>query len=130
MAPRRPERAGGGKSHNPGPGGVVSQIDRRLAQLDRELESMTALVQERRQLLQARQALTGERVAGGPDLVRRISGDQIADYLTEHPGSRAGEVATALGVPLTNISQHLHRGKDTRFERRPDGWHVRKASKR
>jgi hypothetical protein len=125
MAARRERKAGGR-----GPGGVVSQIDRRLAELDRELESMSDLMTERRQLLQARQALTGERVSSGPDLLRRISGDQIADYLTEHPGSRAGEVAKALGVPLTNISQHLHRGKDTRFERRPDGWHVRGAGKR
>ena len=80
---------------------------------------------ERRRLLEARQALTGERVRTGPDLVRRISGDQIAAYLTEHPGSRAGAIAEALGVPLTNVSQHLHRGRETRFERRPDGWHVR-----
>ena len=91
---------------------------------------MSELMAERRRLLQARQAITGERISSGPDLVRRISSDQIAEYLAEHPGSRAGAIANALGVPLTNVSQHLHRGKDTRFERRPDGWHVRKAGRR
>jgi len=105
--------------------GVVSQIDRRLSELDGELESMGELMAERRRLVVARQALTGERASSGPDLVRRVSQDQVAEYLTEHPGSRAGEIAGALGVALTNISQHLHRGRDTRFERRPDGWHVR-----
>jgi hypothetical protein len=126
MASRGQSKRAGG----PGSLGVVSQIDRRLSELDRELESMSELMAERRRLVQARQAITGERVSTGPDLVRRISSDQIADYLTQHPGSRAGSIAGALGVPLTNVSQHLHRGKDTRFERRADGWHVRKAKRR
>jgi hypothetical protein len=108
--------------------GVVSQIDQRLSELDRELESMTGLMAERRRLLAARQTLTGERVSSGPDLVRRVSQDQVAEYLATHPGSRAGAIAGALGVPLTNISQHLHRGRETRFERRSDGWHLRKGA--
>jgi len=106
--------------------GVVSQIDQRLSELDRDLQSMSELLAERRRLVAARQALTGERTSNGPDLVQRVSQNQVAEYLTEHPGSRAGEIAGALGVALTNISQHLHRGRDTRFERRPDGWHVRR----
>jgi hypothetical protein len=56
---------------------------------------------------------------------RRLSGDEIAEYLRLHPGSRAGEIATALQVPLANVSQHLYRGKHGRFEARGDGWHLR-----
>lgn len=116
-----------GARGRPGSLSVVAQIDARLAELDRDLEAMSELMAERRRLARARQELTGERVSGGPDLLRRVSGDQVAEFLREHPGSRAGVIAEALGVPLTNISQHLHRGKDTRFERRPDGWHLREG---
>jgi hypothetical protein len=31
-------------------------------------------------------------------------------------------------VPLTNVSQHLYRGKHGRFEARGDGWHLRESS--
>jgi hypothetical protein len=106
---------------------VVAQIDARLAEVDRELESVDALMAERRRLLQARRALTGETAAVG-GLVRRVTQDEVAAYLGAHPGARAGEIAKALGVTLVTISQHLHRGKDSRFERRPDGWHLRAAA--
>lgn len=106
--------------------GVVAQIDARLAEVDRELESVDALMAERRRLLQARRALTGESAPVG-GLVRRVTQDEVAAYLGEHPGARAGEIAKALGVVLVTISQHLHRGKDSRFERRPDGWHLRES---
>ena len=46
---------------------------------------------------------------------------------TGHPGSRAGEIAKALGVPLARVSSHLYRGKQTRFASRPDGWHLRES---
>jgi hypothetical protein len=109
---------------------VLAQLDARLAELDRELAGLGELMAERRRLLAARAAITGERppVAGG--LVHRVTQEQVADYLERYPGSRASVVARALGVPLTNISQHLHRGRDTRFERRSDGWHVRARSER
>jgi DNA-directed RNA polymerase specialized sigma24 family protein len=106
--------------------GVLAQIDARLAELDSELARANELLAERRRLLSARATLTGERAAVGGGLVRRITQDQVAAYLTEHPGARASEIAGALGVPLTTVSQHLHRGKDSRFERRQDGWHLRK----
>jgi hypothetical protein len=107
---------------------VVAEIDTRLAQLDRELDSIRELMAERRRLVQARRAITGEGpVSGG--LVRRVTRDEVISHLREHPGARAGAIAKELEVPLTNISQHLHRGKDTVFERRADGWHLRKAPK-
>ncbi len=110
--------------------GVVAEIDARMAALDAELEAVKPLMAERRRLVQARAALTGQRVSPAGSLVRKVSQDEVADYLAKHPGARAGAIATELGVPLTNISQHLHRGKDTRFERRSDGWHLRKAKRR
>ncbi len=108
--------------------GVVAQIDARIAELDRELESADALMAERRRLLQARRALTGDTSPVG-GLTRRVTQDEVAAYLAKHPGVRAGAIAKALGVPLVNISQHLHRGKDTRFERKPDGWYLRKGQR-
>ena len=54
----------------------------------------------------------------------RTSQYDIATFLTENPGSWPAQIAEALGVPVTNVSAHLYRGKDTRFERRADGWYV------
>lgn len=108
--------------------GVVAQIDSRLAELDAQLASVEGLMAERRRLLHARRTLTGDTAQVG-GLTRRVTQDEVADYLAEHPGVRAGAIAKALGVPLVNISQHLHRGKDTRFERKPDGWHLRKPKR-
>jgi hypothetical protein len=118
MVDKRSRRAKGSRS-------VLAQLDGRLAELDRELERAGELMAERRQLLAARAALTGERAPVGSSLVRRVTQDEVATYLEQHPGSRAAGIARDLGVPLTNISQHLHRGRDTRFERREDGWHCR-----
>ncbi len=110
--------------------GVLAQIDARLAELDTELAKANELLAERQRLLSARAALTGERAAagGGGGLVRRITQDQVAEHLAAHPGARASEIAAALAVPLTTVSQHLHRGKTSRFERRHDGWHLRESN--
>jgi DNA-directed RNA polymerase specialized sigma24 family protein len=109
----------------PGSRGVLAQLDARLAELDGELERTGELMAERRRLVAARAALTGERVPASGSLVRRVTQEEVAAYLAEHPGSRAATIARDMGVPLTNISQHLHRGRETRFERRADGWHRR-----
>jgi hypothetical protein len=100
--------------------GVLREIDQQLNRLEREEK---ALGRERESLLAARVALTG-RAAAGPARGKRISQDDIASYLTEHPGSLPAQVAEALGVPVTNVSTHLYRAKGDRFERRSDGWHV------
>jgi len=104
---------------------VIAQLDARLSELDRELQGMSELMAERRRLLSARTAITGERLAVSGSYVRRVTQDEVAEYLAEHPGARAAVIARDLGVPLTNISQHLHRGRNTRFERREDGWYCR-----
>ncbi|TMK40065.1 MAG: hypothetical protein E6G56_08680 [Actinobacteria bacterium] len=100
--------------------GLVRQIDEQLRALDERLQGYEGLVAERRRLEAARAALTGDVVKRHP----RLSQDEVAAFLVEHPGSRAGDIARALDAPLVNISQHLHRGKRTRFERREDGWHL------
>jgi hypothetical protein len=100
--------------------GVVREIDQQLERLNREEK---ALGRERQRLLEARAALAG-KAASGPARGKRITQDDIAAFLAEHPGSLPAQVADALGVPVTNVSQHLYRAKDTRFHRRPDGWHL------
>lgn len=106
---------------------MVAQIDERLGELDRALDAVGDLMAERRRLLQARATLTGERHPREGSLVRRVTQDEVADFLAGHPGSRAKEISRELGVALTTISQHLHRGRESRFERRADGWHLRQA---
>jgi hypothetical protein len=100
--------------------GVVREIDEELSRLEKRER---ALATERERLLSARAALTG-RAGAGPARGRRISQDDVAHYLTEHPGSWPADIAQALDVPVTNVSTHLYRGKRTRFERREDGWRV------
>lgn len=99
--------------------GVIAEIDRKLSALDGELSRYEGLVAERERLRQARAALLGEPAS--PQITR----EDVAAYLAEHPGSRAGEIAKALGVPLARVSSHLYRGKHKRFVSRPDGWHLR-----
>jgi hypothetical protein len=100
--------------------GVVREIDEQLTRLDREEKALAA---ERGRLLAAKAALTG-RASVGPARGKRISQDDIAGYLREQPGSLPAQIAEALGVPVTNVSAHLYRAKDTRFQRRGDGWHL------
>src|SRR5271154_802417 len=100
--------------------GVVREIDQELKRLNKRVEALAA---ERERLLTARAALTG-RASVGPARGRRISQDDIAAFLTEHPGSWPAQIAEALEVPVTNVSAHLYRGKGERFERLKDGWHL------
>ncbi|HEY5342535.1 MAG TPA: hypothetical protein VIJ66_02630 [Solirubrobacteraceae bacterium] len=100
--------------------GVVREIDEQLTRLGREEKALAA---ERGRLLAAKAALTG-KASAGPSRGRRISQDDIAAYLREHPGSLPAQIAGALGVPVTNVSAHLYRAKGERFQRRGDGWHL------
>jgi hypothetical protein len=104
--------------------GLVGRIDKRLEELEQELGPVHELLAERQRLLEARAALTGERNGGG-GLARRLTRQELVEHLRTRPGSRASVIARELGVPLGNVSQHLHRGRGESFERRADGWHVR-----
>ena len=115
-------RRGAGGS---GSRGLLREIDERLSAVERELEGYRELVDERARLLGARASLTGVRRVNVSSGARRLSQDEVAEFLRLHPGSRAGEIARALQVPLANVSQHLYRGKHGRFEARGDGWRLR-----
>jgi DNA-directed RNA polymerase specialized sigma24 family protein len=102
--------------------GVLAGIEDELARVDQQLVGYE-------DLLAARAALTGERSPTvGASGKRRISQDEVAAYLAEHPDSWPAEIAGALDVPVTNVSAHLHRGKDTRFFRGGSGWRLRRHS--
>lgn len=103
--------------------GVVREIDVQLERIEQGLSDYEPLLRERERLLAARAALTGERAPSGAKA--RISQDDLAAFLTEHPDSWPADIAAALGVPVTNVSAHLYRGKRTRFERGEQGWRLR-----
>jgi hypothetical protein len=107
-----------------GPRGVVREIDQELERINKGLSGYERLLRERERLLVARATLTGEKLPSGSGRAR-ISQDDVAAFLAEHPDSWPADIATALGVPVTNISAHLYRGKRTRFERGEDGWRLR-----
>jgi len=104
--------------------GVMREIDHELERVNKGLYGYEPLLRERERLLAARAALTGTGPAKG-SARGRTSQDDIAAYLTEHPDCWPADIAQALGVPVTNVSAHLYRGKSTRFERGKDGWRVR-----
>ena len=106
---------------------VVAGIEQELARVDRELEGYDELIAERGRLLAARAALTGEPgQPGGGTGKRRISQEDVAAWLAAKPDSWPAEIARGLGVPVTNVSAHLHRGKETRFLRGGSGWRLRR----
>ncbi len=105
--------------------GLVADIDEQLSKLDGKLAPHEPLVAERERLRAARAVLMGE---GPAPVAPRISQDDVATYLIENPGSRAGAIAKALGVPLTTVSAHLYRGKLTLFVNRGKGWYVREQA--
>jgi len=113
----RPDKLGRGAR------GVVRGIDEELARVERGLVGYERLLAQRERLLAARAALTGERPPRGT--APRISQEDVAGYLSEHPGSWPAQIAAALGVPVTNVSAHLYRGKHDRFERREGGWRLK-----
>jgi hypothetical protein len=104
--------------------GVMREIDQELERINKGLSGYEPLLRERERLLAARAALTGTGPGRGADR-GRISQDDVAAYLAEHPDSWPAQIAEVLGVPVTNVSAHLYRGKSTRFQRTANGWRVR-----
>jgi hypothetical protein len=102
----------------------MREIDQELERVDKGLLGYEGLLRERERLLAARAALSGA-APGKPTARTRTSQDDVAAHLAEHPDSWPAEIAAALGVPVTNVSAHLYRGKCTRFERGVAGWRVR-----
>ncbi len=82
MTPKRPSR------------GIRAQIDREIAELDRE-----------------RARLVAARTALDKDKPPRISQEEVAVYLAEHPASTYIEIADGLGTLPRNVAAHLNRGR-------------------
>jgi DNA-binding transcriptional ArsR family regulator len=89
---------------------ALVEIDGEISTIEAELEALMPLIQRRHQLLTARAAMLGEPA---PTLISR-------------PGSRAGEIAAALGVGQPAISAHLYRGKREIFTCRGGRWYLRR----
>jgi hypothetical protein len=104
--------------------GVIRGIDQELDRVDRQLSGYEELLAERRRLLAARRALAPEAPGVVSSEHPRISQDDVAAYLADHPGALPAEIAAALGVPVTNVSAHLFRGKGSRFLRGGSGWEL------
>ena len=112
-----------GRGVGKGARAVVREIDQELERVEKGLSRYEPLLRERERLLAARAALTGEEPPGSGKA--RMSQDDVASFLAEHPDSWPADIAAALGVPVTNVSAHLYRGKRTRFERGGQGWRLR-----
>lgn len=112
-----------------GCGGEVSSalagIEDRIGVLEREIAGIAPLVHERARLVRARAVLLGEPDADrpGPAWHPRITRDHVFRHLVRHPGSRAGEIAAALGVGQPAVSAHLYRGKGRLFVSRGERWY-------
>lgn len=89
-------------------------IDQQLAVLDKMLEPYDRIKERRERLRKARSALLGGTgtTGAGTTKVRR---EDVRDFLIENPGATPGQLAEALHTTQTNISSHLHRGRDERF---------------
>ncbi|MGA8745098.1 MAG: hypothetical protein WB507_04455 [Solirubrobacterales bacterium] len=97
MARKRPSR------------GLIAQIDTEIEELDRE----------RGRLIAARAALARDRAP-------RISQEEVADYLAEHPASTYIEIADGLSSLPRNIAAHLNRGRVAgRFQSEGGRWSLK-----
>jgi hypothetical protein len=99
--------------------GILAQIDSRLSEIESQLEGHRALLAERDRLVRARATLLGEPPAA------KVSQEDVAAYLAEHPAARPAQIAGALGVGAGTVSAHLFRGKRSRFVSRGGEWYVR-----
>ncbi len=104
---------------------VLERIENRIEEVEREIASIAPLVNERTRLLRARALIRGEPepTARQPLALPRVTREDVFEHLTRNPGSRAGEIAAALGVGQGAVSAHLQRGKGRRFACRAGRWY-------
>jgi hypothetical protein len=102
-----------------------------LREIDRELERLEkvekAVLSERKLLLAARAALADHLVDGQASR-RRVSHNELAAYLEQHPGAEIERIAEALQASAKSVSIHLHRGRDTRYDCRGGRWYLESRS--
>lgn len=104
----------------PDPGLDVARqaLTEQLTQIEEDLRPYEELVERKRRVSSALAALDGEKIT------RRLSWEQIAEYVAAHPGARPAEMSAALEAPLKNIFAHLARNEGRVFQRHGDGWSV------
>jgi hypothetical protein len=91
--------------------GLRAQIDREISELDRE-----------------RARLEAARAELDRDLPRRLSQDDVAGFLAEHPASTYTEIAEGLGALPKNVAMHLNRGKAAgRFRNAGGKWSLEES---
>jgi hypothetical protein len=93
-----------------------------LNEIDERLRPYDQLVEARERTVKALAALDGGKASS-----KRVQWEAIAEYVVEHPGSKPGEIAAALEVPVSNIYAHLARQERYVFDKRKDGIHVKKG---
>jgi DNA-binding transcriptional ArsR family regulator len=105
---------------------ALVEIDGEISAIEAELETLMPLIQRRHQLLTARAAMLGEPAPTLISRSARVTRAHVERVLAERPGSRAGEIAAALGVGQPAISAHLYRGKREIFACRGGRWYLRR----
>jgi hypothetical protein len=103
---------------------AVAGIEARIEELETELAKVAPLALERERLLRVRAALVGEPTPPSFTASRRVTQDDVAAMLEQHPGLRAGEIARALDAGQPAISAHLYRGKNGRFRSMGGRWYL------
>lgn len=99
----------------------ITAINRELRDLDRDRANLDA---RRARLLTARAALEDEALVPSPR-PRRISREEVTEYLRGNPGSTTSQVAEGMGVKPTTVAQHLSRGgKDGLYRYESGKWSV------
>jgi DNA-binding transcriptional ArsR family regulator len=102
---------------------AVAEIEARIDEIEREMASIAPLVHERERLLRARAMIRGEPTPHAAETLQpRITREAVFEFLTRHPGARAGEIASRLGVGQGAVSAHLYRGKGRFFASRGGRW--------
>ena len=97
-------------------------LTERLREIDEKLRPYEELVEARNRAATALAALDG-----GSTSSKRVQWETIAEYLVDHPGSKPGELAAVLEVPVANIYAHLRRKEEDVFDKRPDGIYLREG---
>lgn len=95
-------------------------LTEQLNRIDERLRPYDELLEAREKAAKALAALD----AGKP-LKKRVSWEEIALYVLEHPGSKAAEIAADLEVPVGNVYAHLERNQDHIFDKRKDGVYIK-----
>ena len=104
---------------------VLERIEHRIEVVERQIASIAPLVHERGRLLRARALISGdpEPPPHAPMPRPRVMRQDVFEYLTRNPGSRADQIAAALGTGEGAVSACLQRGRGHRFVCRAGRWY-------